>query len=157
MKTVSYAILTLLFFIFFSQSIFSEDKAKKETWIIAVFDFKNNTEHKELGRQVAEITRVLIPDFRKFQVIDRGILRSILERKKQDIDRTLDSGAAITAAKDAKSDYFIIGSIGRLAKTFSLNMKLIDTKNGQVLKAGGLEFENMLDLRKIIHSLLEKF
>jgi len=147
-------ILCLLPCLAFFHAIAFANQASEEITVVAVFDFKNQTEHEELGRQIAEITRVIIPEFRRFEVIDRGMMRAKIAEKGMGIDEVLDSGMGFEAVKLVDSDYFIVGDVGRLGNMYSLNIKLVDSKTGTVVKASGLEFENMLEIRKIVRGLL---
>jgi hypothetical protein len=51
------------------------ESTMKRTRIIAL-DFRNATEHAELGRQIAEMVRVIVPETPGFEVIDRGVIAS---------------------------------------------------------------------------------
>ncbi len=129
---------------------------EKEHLVCVVLDFANATEDAELGRQSAEIVRVIIPDFPKFRVVDRGILRAAFEAKKLSMNTILDSGAGILMAQEMKADYLVVGSVGKLIQTYSLNLKLIETTTGTVVKAGGVEFRDMLEIRQVARGLLGK-
>ena len=127
-----------------------------EMTYMAVFDFKNQTQHEEIGRQLAEMARVIIPEFKGFEVIDRGIIETAIAEKGMDINEVTDSGMGFTSARLVDSDYFIVGNIGMLGTMYSLNIKLIDSENGSVIKAEGLEFESLLRVRKLMSGLLSK-
>ncbi|MBL8992792.1 MAG: hypothetical protein JNM63_05585, partial [Spirochaetia bacterium] len=119
----------------------------RPTFIMVVLDFANGTEDPEIGRQAAEIVRVIIPDFPRFRVVDRGVLRSALEAKRMQVNQVLDSGTGIEVARELKAEYLLVGSISKLLQNYSLNLKLIDTSSGTVMKAGGVEFRDMLEIR----------
>lgn len=130
--------------------------SRTATFVMVVLDFANNSDDPELGRQIAEIVRVIVPDFPRFRVVDRGVLRSALEAKRMSIDKVLDSGTGIEAARELKAEYLLVGTIGKLRETHSLNLKLIDTATGTVVKAGGVEFRDMMEIRQVARGLLVK-
>lgn len=66
--------------------------AAKRTRII-VLDFRNKTEHEELGRQLAEMIRVMVPETRGFEVIDRGVIGARMSEEGKRIEEMTDSGA----------------------------------------------------------------
>jgi len=121
---------------------------------IIVLDFRNKTEHAELGRQIAEMVRVIVPETPGFEVIDRGVIASRLAEQGQRIEDQTDSGAAAEIGKLFESEFMLVGDVGRLGEVYTVNVKLIDSRSLTVIKAEGLEFETVLELRKIMRGLL---
>ena len=146
-------VLILICFVF-TFVVALANQARDNITRVVVFDFKNGTEHIELGRQVAEMSRVIIPGFKGFEVIDRGIMKAKISEKGMNIDEITDSGTGSEVGKLFDSDFFIVGNIGRLGNVFSLNIKLIDSETGSVIIAEGLEFESLVEVRKIVRGIL---
>lgn len=148
-------IIIVLISIISCGSLFAREK-EDSMYSVLVLDFDNRTKVKNLGWQIAELCRVIIPEFKRFDVIDRGLLKETLKKMDIKTGEATDSGIGIRAAKRLKSKYLIIGNIYNIGYLYSINIKLIDCSTGKVIKAAGLEFKDALKIRAISRALLSK-
>ena len=130
------------------------DHSTPSTKRILVFNFRNSTEFPSIGGQLSDMVRVLIPELKGFQVIDDGIVRDKAAESGINLDQVTDSGTGAKVARQFDAEYFIVGDIGRLGDVFTTNIKVVSTLGSNIIKAEGLEFENLVEVRKIVRGLL---
>jgi hypothetical protein len=121
---------------------------------IIVLDLRNKSDHPELGQQLAEMIRVIVPETPGFEVIDRGVIASRLTENQRRFEDLTDSGAASEIGKLFDFEYLVAGDVGLLGDVYTVNVKLIDSRSLTLIKAEGLEFQGLLESRKIIRGLL---
>lgn len=148
--------LILLALVQLRAPIASANQTAEKITRIVVFDSKNETEHENLGRQVAERTRIIITGFEGFEVIDRGVMKTKLSERGMNIDEITDFEMGLEAVKHLDSDYFIVGDIERLGSLYGLSIKLVDSKTGTVVKAEGRDFKDLVEIREIVKVLLSE-
>jgi len=120
--------------------------------IVAVMPFKNQTEAKKydwLGFGVADSLASKLSSTRKFAVVERTQLRSVLQELKLADSGLIDESAAPELGKMLGAKTMIIGlfapveSGGRVQVRFMT--KLVDTETTKVLSASGARANGALD------------
>jgi len=133
--------------------ITAEETGKRR---VAVMDLKGDTALPELGMRLAEIMRILITEFHGYKSMDRSMLVQIAEKKSMVFGSINDAAAAVDLLDGENVDVVIVGSIGLLQRKHSVNVKLINPANGSIIRAAGVEFEEMHEVRVLFRGLLQR-
>ncbi|MFH0780590.1 MAG: FlgO family outer membrane protein [Pseudomonadota bacterium] len=147
-------ILTLLF-ILFDTSCNAEFKKTK----IAVLDFElkgDNFKTKDMGGIVAEwFTTSLVQDGR-FQVVERAMLKKIIDEQKLGMSGLIDENSSSQLGKILGVKTIISGSVVQLNNAIEVNARIINVSTGSIVAAENLRSANTDNLKETIERLTAK-
>ena len=125
---------------------------------IAVLDFITITKTADLGKNAAEILRNCLAETGNFTFVDVETIKRILKRKQISLSGALDQDEAKTLGKVLEVKNIVSGSVVEAGGTYTLNIRFIDAKTGQVVSGKTITARNPDFCREIIaHSANEGF
>ncbi|MFH0785045.1 MAG: FlgO family outer membrane protein [Pseudomonadota bacterium] len=147
-------LLTFLF-ILFDTSCNAEFKKTK----IAVLDFElkgDNFKTKDMGGIVAEwFTTSLVQDGR-FQVVERAMLKKIIDEQKLGMSGLIDENSSSQLGKILGVKTIISGSVLQLHNAIEVNARIINVSTGSIVAAENLRSSNTDNLKETIERLTGK-
>ena len=114
-------------FLFASNSLSASDKLK-----IAVLDFKTVGDSAGLGEGAAEILRTTLIETGKYIIIERGMLKQILEEQKLNLSGIIDPKEAVGIGKILGAKLVAVGSVVKLGESYTLNIRFVNVESGEV-------------------------
>jgi TolB-like protein len=117
---------------------------------VAVVDFEDLT-GQDLGASVAENFRTALAGGGAYSVIERGQLEKVLREQKLSASDMTDAGSASRVGKLLDADYVAVGSIVRLGRKYTINVRFVDVATSETVRAGQAsgssldEFDEMVD------------
>ncbi|MFH0780453.1 MAG: FlgO family outer membrane protein [Pseudomonadota bacterium] len=126
---------------------------------IAVLDFElcgDKFTTDELGSMVAEwFVTSLVKDGR-FDVIERALLKKILEEQKLGTTGALDDNSVSQIGKVLGVKIIITGSVVNLGKILEVNSRIISVEDGTIIAAENIKCASTADLQRIVEELTGK-
>lgn len=102
---------------------------------LAILPFNSSGISTEEARQISEKFRAEFTDLRKYNVLDRQTMETLLADQGFDLnDPCRNNYCALTLGQLLSVDNVILGNIGKIDKTFAIDIKIIDISSGSVLK-----------------------
>ncbi|MCG2726491.1 MAG: CsgG/HfaB family protein [Elusimicrobia bacterium] len=101
---------------------------------VAVMDFKTIGDKASLGEGAAEILRTTLIETGKYTIIERSMLKQILEEQKLSSSGIVDSKEAVNIGKILGAKLIAVGSIVKLGETYTLNIRFVNGETGEVVQ-----------------------
>lgn len=137
-----------------ADTVSSVDGQKKVK--IAVMDFKTvGEDNAQLGAAVSENIRTALIDSNQFNVIERSALEKIIEEQKLQNSGITDSSQAVELGKIAGAEKIVIGSITKMGKVYTINVRFIDVATGTATIAKKGETKSQDEFPSIIDDIVQ--
>lgn len=102
---------------------------------LAILPFNSSGISAEEARQISEKFRAEFTGLRKYNVLDRQSMETMLADQGFDLnDPCRNNYCALTLGQLLSVDDVILGNIGKIDKTYSIDVKIINISSGSVLK-----------------------
>ncbi len=126
---------------------------------IAVLDFEQRGEsgkNKDMGGIVAEwFTTAMVKDGR-FEVVERALLKKIIEEQKLGMSGLIDQNSTAQLGKILGVKTIISGSVMLLQDHIEVNARIINVNTGSIVAAENLRSESSANLKEAIEHLTAK-
>jgi hypothetical protein len=132
--------LLISLFLLLAASVFSESKLKVG---VVEFEEKNDIGVENAGRIVAEWMATELNKIGKFEVHERLLLKKVLEEQELLISDVIDESQAMEIGKIYGTEAIITGSLMKFGSKISLTGRIINVKNGQVIKTASVSTESL--------------
>ena len=126
---------------------------------IAVLDFQmqgEGYETKDMGAIVAEWFITALVKTGRFDVIERALLKKILEEQKLAMSGVVDSNSASQVGKLLGVKTIISGSVMRLENIVEVNARIIDVETGSIIAAENVRSTSSTSLQDLINRMAAK-
>lgn len=151
----SFLFLLLVFSAGIASQCFAEFKKTK----IAVLDFElrgDKFETLDMGGIVAEwFTTTLVQDGR-FDVVERALLKKIINEQKLGMTGLIDENSSVQIGKILGVKTIITGSVLQIGKIIDVNARIINVKTGSIVAAENIRSTSTENLRALIDQLTSK-
>ena len=148
------AVLLVLALLLHNDAVASFKKTK-----IAVLDFEQRGEsgkNKDMGGIVAEwFTTAMVKDGR-FEVVERALLKKIIEEQKLGMSGLIDQNSTAQLGKILGVKTIISGSVMLLQDHVEVNARIINVNTGSIVAAENLRSESSGNLKEAIERLTAK-
>lgn len=117
-------------------------EAISEKTRIAIMDFDTigvGQSHAELGRAVCENLRTDLIKTGKYIVIERNALVKLFKEQELQFSGAIDQDTAVKIGKMTGAQMLVLGSVTKIAETFTINVRFIDIETGVATKAERLQ------------------
>ncbi len=102
---------------------------------LAILPFNSSGISSAEARQISEKFRAEFTALHKYTVIDRNSMETLLADQGFDInDPCRNNYCAVTLGQLLSVDDVILGNVGKIDKTYAIDVKIIDISSGSVLK-----------------------
>ena len=150
-----FSIYITLLIVLLNTHCYAEFKKTK----IAVLDFElrgDNFKTKDMGGIVAEwFTTALVQDGR-FQVVERALLKKIVDEQKLGMTGLIDENSTAQLGKILGVKTIISGSVLQFQDTIEVNARIINVSTGSIVAAENLRSKNSDNLKEAIERLTSK-
>lgn len=154
-KMISIVLCFLLCIVEFINPSVSLAQGKKE-YILAILDLNatgiSETEAKILSNNLrGAISRVLNSEkFRKsntieYKIVERSDMEKVLDELELQRKGCTDIACAVEFGKILNTDKIIIGSVGLIGQTYTINTSLVDVETARVLRAADFKIKGAID------------
>ncbi len=126
---------------------------------IAVLDFQmqgEGYETKDMGAIVAEWFITALVKTGRFDVIERALLKKILEEQRLGMSGVVDAGSASQVGKLLGVKTIISGSVMRLESIVEVNARIIDVESGSIIAAENVRSTSSSSLQDLINRMASK-
>lgn len=152
--------LLICIFITFLTAVFNtQSYAEFKKTKIAVLDFElrgDNFKTKDMGGIVAEwFTTALVQDGR-FQVVERAMLKKLIEEQKLGMSGLIDESSSAHLGKILGVKTIISGSVLQFQDTIEINARIINVSTGSIVAAENLRSNTSDNLKEAIGRLTTK-
>lgn len=124
---------------------------------LAIMDFKTVGDSEELGKGAAEILRTAFVETRNYTVIERGMLEEVLKEQKISVSGIVDSNTAVNIGKIIGARIVVVGSVVKIGKSYTLNIRFVDVQTSEVLLGEKLTTMNKEDIPRLCSEIVKKF
>ncbi|MCK5358217.1 MAG: hypothetical protein KAJ48_07460, partial [Elusimicrobiales bacterium] len=129
-RFLSFNLLLAFVFIGYSNIAIAQDVKIK----IAVMDFKTIGDKASLGQGAAEILRTTLIETGNYTIVERSMLNQILAEQKLSLSGIVNSKDAINIGKILGAKLIAVGSIVKLGRTYTLNIRFVSVETGEVVQ-----------------------
>lgn len=154
-KTSSVCLSFTFAFVIFAASCYADFKKTK----IAVLDFElrgDSFTTKDMGGIVAEwFTTTMVQDGR-FEVVERALLRKIVEEQKLGMTGLIDESSSAHLGKILGVKTIISGSVLQFQDTIEVNARIINVNTGSIVAAENIRSNTSENLKKVIELLTSR-
>jgi len=120
---------------------------------IAVLDFKSLLAPEQLGIAVAEILRTELGAIGNHTVIERGMLKQLLEEQAFQSSGTVDSETAVKIGKLVGANMVVAGSIIKTGDVYTINSRFIEVETGIVKIGKNIRGQGENQISNMVHQL----
>lgn len=111
----------------------------------AVMDLDASGVSENEGRTLGERLRAELFRLRAFDLMERGKMREILAEQGFQQSGACDDACVVEAGKLVGVEKMIAGSVGKVGKTYSLGLRLIDVRTGRLENYVNQDFRGTVD------------
>ncbi len=97
-------------------------------------DFKTIGDNASLGEGAAEILRTTLIETGNYTIIERSMLKQILAEQKLSSSGIVDSKEAVNIGKILGAKLIAVGSIVKLGRSYTLNIRFVNGETGEVVR-----------------------
>jgi len=134
--------LPIILVVFYGRPSFAaEDKTK-----MAVLDFKTIGDSADLGEGAAEILRTTLMQTGKYTVVERSMLKQVLDEQKLGLSGAIDQNTAIGIGKILGAKLVAVGSVVKMGDSYTLNIRFVDVETGEVVSGEKLSTQSREDI-----------
>ncbi|MBU3949204.1 MAG: CsgG/HfaB family protein [Proteobacteria bacterium] len=126
---------------------------------IAVLDFQlqgEGFETKDMGVIVAEWFITALVKAGRFEVIERGLLKKLLEEQKLSMTGVVDATTATQIGKFLGVKTIISGSVMKLQGIIEINARIIDVETASIIAAENVKSSTAVRLQDLVVQMSEK-
>ena len=138
---IGLAVIPVLFLFTIHPLAAAENKLK-----VAVLDFRTVGDSADLGNGAAEILRTSLVETGRYTVIERGMLKQVLEEQKLSLGGVVDPKEAANIGKVLGAKLVAVGSVVRLGGSYTLNIRFVDVETGEVVSGKNLTARSKEDI-----------
>jgi hypothetical protein len=120
---------------------------------IAVLDFKSLLAPEQLGVAVAEILRTELGELGDYTVIERGMLKQLLDEQALQLSGTVDSESAVKIGKLIGANIVVAGSIIKTGNIYTINSRFIEVETGIVKTGKNIRGQGENQISTMVHQL----
>ncbi|HAH32575.1 MAG TPA: hypothetical protein DCL44_09720 [Elusimicrobia bacterium] len=145
--------LFIIFVVFFGSFLIAAENKLK----MAVLDFKTVGDSAELGEGAAEILRTTLMETGKYTVVERGMLKQVLEEQKLGQSGAVDQNTAVGIGKILGAKLVAVGSVVKMGETYTLNVRFIDVQTGEVVSGKKLTAQSRDEIPGLCEKMVKMF
>lgn len=126
---------------------------------IAVLDFQlqgEGFETQDMGVIVAEWFITALVKAGRFDVIERGLLKKLLEEQKLSMSGIVDASTATKIGKFLGVKTIISGSVMKLQNIIEINARIIDVETASIIAAENVKSSTTVRLQDLVVQMSEK-
>nr|CBX31829.1 hypothetical protein N47_N26540 [uncultured Desulfobacterium sp.] len=126
---------------------------------IAVLDFQlqgEGFETKDMGVIVAEWFITALVKAGRFEVIERGLLKKLLDEQKLSMSGIVDASTATQIGKFLGVKTIISGSVMKLQNVIEINARIIDVETASIIAAENVKSSTAVRLQDLVVQMSEK-
>ncbi|MBU2621838.1 MAG: CsgG/HfaB family protein [Proteobacteria bacterium] len=126
---------------------------------LAVLDFQlqgEGFETQDMGIIVAEWFITALVKAGRFEVIERGLLKKLLEEQKLSMTGVVDATTATKIGKFLGVKTIISGSVMKLQNVFEINARIIDVETASIIAAENVKSSAAVRLQDLVVQMSEK-
>lgn len=132
-------------------SLFGEEQTR-----IAVIDFQSiGVKDKYLAISFAENLRTSLTDITLFKVVERSDLIKAFNIQNLNLSDPINQETAIEIAKLTRADKVLTGTITKIGKTYTVNIRFSDINTAKLIFAKALRSPSLNELPLIIDKIVE--
>jgi TolB-like protein len=112
---------------------------------IAVIDFEGiNVSEAEAKALSQNLTSEIIA-LDKYTVVERSAMKRIMDEQKFQHSGCVDTQCAVDIGKILGAKYIIVGSVGKVGKTFSIDARMIEVETGESYQSANYKHKGEID------------
>lgn len=127
--------LNIIFFVIFYSILFSQEIEKDK---IVIMNFKAANIDQQIADAVLENFTTSVINFNIYQVVERAQIDKIISELKLGANEEFDETIAIKIGKLAKAKFILIGSVTKLGKSITINIRKIEVETGVAVLADSI-------------------
>ena len=127
--------------------------------VIAVTKLSSSGLQEQETQSLTDALRSELGKRPQFQVMERAMMEEILkEQGFQQSGACSEASCAITIGQLLAVNYMVLGSIGKVGKTYTLNVRLVDVGSGSIVKDVTEYHKGKVDalLTGVIHTVVDE-
>jgi TolB-like protein len=154
MKTYIAIIITLLMFCSFHLSLKAQDKKP----LVAVLDLQvSGGILKSEALALSDRLRSELQGLKKFDLIERSQMDALLKEQEFSMSEFSEDAAA-KAGKLLSAEQVVVGTIGKVGRTYTVDVRLIDVTTGKVINSSQQDYEGPTEgLVQVIRNVARTF
>jgi len=112
---------------------------------VAVIDFESiNVSEAEAKALSQNLTSEIIA-LDKYTVVERSAMKRIMDEQKFQHSGCVDTQCAVELGKILGAKYIIVGSVGKVGKTFSIDARMIEVETGESYQSANYKHKGEID------------
>ncbi|MBU1053111.1 MAG: hypothetical protein KKC46_04680 [Proteobacteria bacterium] len=151
-RFISPLLIISILFLLFQSPILAESADFRKTKI-AVLDFQlqgEGFETQDMGLIVAEWFITALVKAGRFEVIERGLLKKLLEEQKLSMTGVVDASTATQIGKFLGVKTIISGSVMKLQGVIEINARIIDVETASIIAAENVKSSAAVKLQDLV-------
>lgn len=109
---------------------------------VAVLAFETVGDDAKLGEGAAEILRTTLVETGRYTIVERGMLKQVLEEQRLNLSGVVDQKEAAGIGKILGAQLVAVGSVVRLGENYTLNIRFVNVETGEVVSGRKLTARN---------------
>ena len=120
---------------------------------IAVLDFRSIGMPESFGDAVAENLRNALVQQQHFTVVERAQIQQALKEQSFGHTGLVEADQAVTLGRMLGARVIVVGSVTKLAATYTINARFIDVQSGEAIDAQSLKTTNDNEIAELVDRL----
>jgi len=145
---------TLLFFTLISGvvGLLAAEVVKTQ---VAVLSFETVGDDAKLGEGAAEILRTSLAETGQYTIVERGMLKQVLEEQKLNLSGAVDQKEATGIGKLLGAQLVAVGSVVKFGESYTLNIRFVNVDTGEVVFGKKLTASNKEEIPALCGQMVQ--
>ncbi len=123
---------------------------------VAVIPFDDNVISSAEAVALSDIFENRLAQTGSFELVERKRIENLMKELNFGTSDFVDQSTAVKAGKILSARWLVLGSVSKLDKEFSVNVKIVNTESGRIVTGASGEAKDIINIKKIVENIAIK-
>lgn len=124
-----------------------------EVQTVAVIPFDDNVISQSEAIALSDILENRLAQFGNFNLVERKKIEDLMKELSFGTSDFIDQETAVEAGRMLSAHWLILGSVSKLGKLYSVNVKLVNTESGRIVTGADGDAKDIIGIKKRVEDI----
>lgn len=123
---------------------------------VAVIPFDDNVISSAEATALSDIFENRLAQTGSFELVERKRIENLMKELNFGTSGFVDQSAAVKAGKILSAQWLVLGSVSKLGKEYSVNVKIVNTESGRIVTGASGEGKDIIQIKRVVEDIAKK-
>ena len=123
---------------------------------VAVIPFDDNVISSAEAIALSDIFENRLAQTGSFELVERKRIENLMKELNFGTSDFVDQSTAVKAGKILSAQWLVLGSVSKLGKEYSVNVKIVNTESGRIVTGASGEAKDIIQIKRIVEDIAKK-